>query len=107
MLAALDAAMYQAGCGTVLGRGRHCLGPLIVGPTDGAARSLEVRLLAGLFSALVSPRRNPAGQITRTGSACGPDPRAGRRRRQRPANRTLTPLLSLMAKRAVVMVVAM
>jgi hypothetical protein len=66
----LDAALHQQGSGTIGGGTGHRTWPSQqVGPTvkpRGVALQGNAMPL-GLFSALVSPRRNPAGQITRAG----------------------------------------
>ena len=68
--AASGAAMHQPGRGTeaaegrIWGRGHVATGLSCHGPWTPAA-SRRRRAATGLFSALVSPRRNPAGQITR------------------------------------------
>ena len=80
MLRALHAAMHEAGRGTEVGWIEcHVSGPSRhVGPTVEQLEPAKMGLLAGLFSALVSPRRNPAGQITRTGSIPMPADRTKR-----------------------------
>src|ERR1700709_598985 len=65
----LDAAMNQAGRGTQAGWIEcHVSGPLRTTARPLSSLESGTESAAGLFSALISPRRNPAGQITRTGN---------------------------------------
>src|SRR5262245_58859617 len=62
-------ALYEACSGSEFaGIQGHCLGlSSHRWPDREAACTQEIWTRAGLFSALVSPRRNPAGQIARAG----------------------------------------
>ena len=69
MMGALDTAVDQAGGGTkVRWIEGHMSGPLHAMARPLSSLGPENGPDAGLFSALVSPRRNPAGQITRAGN---------------------------------------